>query len=304
MGEDILGRDAAYHSGPHARAALMSSPLESRPGPSTAVGGVTLAFTTVSATGTPAKWLGVLHGIYGRGRNWSGVAKRFVELRPEWGVVLIDLRNHGSSPDFAPPHTVDACAEDVRRTLTQFGAPVEALAGHSFGGKVAMRAAELLDTPHLWIMDSTPQARPPGGTAWEMLSLIEAVPATFASRTDLIDALRRAGVAEGVAGWMATNLVSVDGAYRWRLDFAVMRTLLADFFASDLWRVIEHPDAARRVHVVKAAASSILDDADCARIEQAALRHGQVQLHRIEGGHWVNTDNPSAVVELWRTYLP
>ncbi|MEL6317711.1 MAG: alpha/beta fold hydrolase, partial [Pseudomonadota bacterium] len=37
----------------------------------------------------------VAHGLFGSGRNWATLAKRFAETRR---VVSVDLRNHGDSP--------------------------------------------------------------------------------------------------------------------------------------------------------------------------------------------------------------
>src|SRR6201999_468457 len=56
---------------------------------------------------TPSRWLLVLHGIFGSGRNWGSIARRLVEARPEWGAVLVDLRLHGQSREgFGAPHTM------------------------------------------------------------------------------------------------------------------------------------------------------------------------------------------------------
>ena len=57
----------------------------------------------------------VLHGIYGAGRNWASIARRFVQRRNEWGIVLVDLRLHAGSQGFPPPHTLAACAADLAR---------------------------------------------------------------------------------------------------------------------------------------------------------------------------------------------
>ena len=35
----------------------------------------------------------------------------------------------------------------------------------------------------VWIIDSTPETKPPGGSAWDMLGIVKALPPTFASRT-------------------------------------------------------------------------------------------------------------------------
>ena len=52
------------------------------------------------------------------------------------------------------------------------------------------------------------------------------------------------------------------------------------------------------MHVVQATASDILDEAACGRVEAAGERTGRVFLHRVEGGHWLNAENPAALVTL------
>ena len=77
-----------------------------------------------------------------------------------------------------------------------------------------------------------------------------------------------------------------------------------DFFRIDLWPVVEDPPAGLDVHVVKAEESSSLDEAACGRVEAAAARTGRVHLHRVAGGHWVNADNPDALLALLERDLP
>lgn len=268
------------------------------------------------------RWALVLHGVYGRGRNWSSVAKQVAARRPEWAFRLVDLRLHGESPALAPPHTIAAAAGDVVRLAAArqaAGEQVRSLIGHSFGGKVALAAATDLDgLDQVWMIDSTPAAREPGGSAWEMLDIIRRAPARFASRAEGAAALEQAGLSPGVAAWMATNLQAEhDGeasqaapgapgarGYVWSLDLDALEAMLRDFFATDLWPVLESPPGRTVLHVVKAEESSTLDAAACARIETLARRHGRVRLHRVAGGHWVNSENPGAIVDLLATRLP
>ena len=49
---------------------------------------------------------------------------------------------------------------------------------------------------------------------------------------------------------------------------------------------------------MKAEASSVLDEPACRRVEGAGVRTGRVHLHRVQGGHWLNADNPEALIEL------
>lgn len=253
----------------------------------------------------PSSWMLFLPGIFGQGRNWNSVARRVVRQRPEWGAAMVDLRMHGGSLGFPPPHTIAAAAND----LTALAAPLEAtpavVVGHSFGGKVALEY--LRQHPdglrQVWVIDSTPEAREPGGSAWAMLRILRSLPDVFPSRDDLIAALERSGVATPIAHWMATNVVHRPDGYRWRFDLNAMEDLLRDFFATDLWKVVDEPPVGVQLHVVKASDSSILTAETLERIERASSG-GRVFLHEVDGGHWLNADNPDAVVELLARHLP
>lgn len=262
----------------------------------------------VTAEGaTPSRWIFVLHGIYGAGRNWASVLRRVVRERPEWGAVLIDLRQHGGSQGFAPPHTIDAAAADLHDLADHLGIEPDAVLGHSFGGKVALLyAREAADElRQVWVIDSTPEVREPDGSAWSMLNLLRSLPGPFASRDELIDALEGHGMNRGVAQWMATNLESVDDGYAWRFDFDAMEALLLSFFEADAWEVVEQPPGSLEVHLVKAEASSVLDGEALARVEAAAAAaDARTFLHRVAGGHWVNAENPDAIERLLVQMLP
>jgi pimeloyl-ACP methyl ester carboxylesterase len=274
----------------------------------------------VHADHTPDRWALVLHGIYGRGRNWAAVAKQTAARRPAWGFRLTDLRLHGDSPPGDPPHTFAAAADDVAALATTAAeGTVRAVIGHSFGGKVALALAGRIDTlDQIWVIDSTPAARTPGGSAWDMLGMVRGLPPRFASRAEAVAALEGRGLSPGVAAWMATNLRAEsdtgsprpsprergEGGYAWSLDFDALEALLRDFFATDLWQAVEAPPGQVVVHIVKAGESSTLDEEACARIEAAARSNGRVHLHRVSGGHWVNSENPSAIVDLLATHLP
>jgi esterase len=250
----------------------------------------------------PAQWIFVLHGIFGAGRNWASVLRRVVRARPEWGALLIDLREHGASHGFAPPHTVDAAAADLHALADALGVQPTAVLGHSFGGKVALvYAREAESLRQVWVIDSTPEVREPDGSAWSMLNLLRSLPSRFATRTDLVSALEAHGVATGVAQWMATNLEAHDGAFRWRFDFDAVEALLLSFFETDAWAVVETPRPGLEVHLVRAEQSNVLAGA---ALERVAAAGGPTQLHRVAGGHWVNAENPQAIEELLVQKLP
>ncbi|HEU0302580.1 MAG TPA: alpha/beta hydrolase [Longimicrobium sp.] len=260
----------------------------------------------VAKDAEPKLWLLMLHGIYGSGRNWGTIARRLAEARPEWGVLLVDLRNHGQSRGFAPPHTLAASAADVDRLVEHLDFHAAAVMGHSFGGKVALVYAQHhgQELRQVWVMDSTLAVREPEGSAWRIIEVVRALPTEFATRAEAVEAIKAAGYDEGLAQWLTINLEPAEGRYRWRIDWDVMEEMLRDYFRTDLWEVLVHPPAEVEIHVVKATQSSSLDEEAERRVEMAGTANGRVFLHGLEGGHWINTDNPEGVTELLRAHLP
>jgi pimeloyl-ACP methyl ester carboxylesterase len=265
-----------------------------------------LRHETVTAEGAASeRFIYFLHGIFGSGRNWASVARRLVQARPHLGVRLIELRQHGASQGFAAPHTIAAAAADLQALASELNEQPLAVLGHSFGGKVALMYAREhgSELAQLWMIDSTPDARAPGGSAWQMLELVRAAPREYASRDDLVALLVQHGIAAPVGQWMATNLERAGSVFRWRFDLDAIEQLMNDFFTVDLWDVIEEPPGRVQVHVVKAQESSVLTPQAIQRIQAAAARTQRVFFHEIAGGHWINADNPGALLDLLLRYL-
>lgn len=249
----------------------------------------------------------ITHGIYGAGGNWRSVARKIHERRPDWGIVLVDLRGHGRSEPGEPPHTLAACAEDLRALFDEIP-NLEAIAGHSFGGKVALatRAIAPSTLRQTWMLDSSPSARPgaeadPKNSVTRVLNLMTRLPKTWAKRDDFITAATEAGEALPLAQWLAMNVVADDGAFTLRLDLEAVRAMLHDYYKQDLWHVAFDPALPGDLHVVIAEQSSTLADEDRARLA-AAPPH--VHVHRIDAGHWLHIEAPANVVDLLSSGLP
>ncbi len=262
----------------------------------------TLAANRIGADAAPRS-LVMLHGIYGRGRNWQAIARAVVAARPEYGCWLVDLPHHGDSPAGAHGDTLSGLASDVIDWMREADVAPSAILGHSYGGKVALAIADKMRDHSLqvWIIDSTPEVKPPSGSAWGMLELVGRLPQRFASRDEATRAIVDGGYALGVAQWMATNLVRSDDGFVWKLDFDAMRRLLDDFFTTDLWSVVESPAAQHQLHFLKASESSAITDAAVTRIEAAA--GARVHLHHRRGGHWIHAESPQVVAELLIEHL-
>lgn len=251
---------------------------------------------------TAVRWLLLTHGIYGAGSNWRAIARKLVGRRPEWGVLLVDLRGHGRSEAGDPPHTIATAADDVRAVID--AERVVAIAGHSFGGKVVLAARALTDVAQTWMFDASPSARPQafteGNSVVRVLELLERVPRVWPKRDDFVAAVTAAGHALPLAQWLAMNLVPDGDRYVLRLDTAQLRALLASYWATDLWDALEDPTRGD-VHVVIAERATTIDDDARARLARAPAH---VHVHRLAADHWLHIEAPDAVVALLADHLP
>jgi hypothetical protein len=131
------------------------------------------------------------------------------------------------------------------------------------------------------------------------------LPRRWSRREDFVAAIVAAGQAQGVAQWLATNLVADGGdGLVLRLDLAVMRALLADYFARDLWASALDPVLPGEVVFVIADRSATLDAADRARLSGGGGRPGHVRVEHVASGHWLHVEAPDAVLDLLARLLP
>lgn len=249
-----------------------------------------------------ARHLVMLHGIYGRGRNWLTIARGVVSGRSEYMCWLVDLPHHGESGPGAHGDSVAGLAADVGGWLAAERLTPSAILGHSFGGKVALAIADAArgHSLQIWVIDSTPEVKEPSGSAWAMLEVVRRLPSQFKTREEAVTALVQSGYEPAVAQWMATNLSRGSDGFSWRIDLDAMKRLLGDFFTTDLWNVVEHPEP-HELHFLKASESSAISAAALRRLEAAGDR---VHVHHRAGGHWIHAESPDVVTALLVQWLP
>ena len=253
------------------------------------------------AIGTGTYRMLLTHGIYGAGSNWRAIARKVSQGRPDWTVVLVDLRNHGRSESGESPNTLRACAEDIR-SLTETLGGVHVLAGHSFGGKVMLQTRALVRVAQTWMFDSSPSPRPeePRSSVGDVLELMERLPKTWPTRDAFIAAVTAEGHAQGLAQWLGMNVVAEGDSFRLRLDLAAMRAMLQDYYTQDLWPIALDP-AFGDLELVIADQSDTLSAEDRQRLKSAPPH---IHTHHIDAGHWLHIDAPANVVELLVSKLP
>ncbi len=168
----------------------------------------------------------ILHGLFGSMDNWRSQAQRLSAKRP---VVILDLRNHASSPHFKGM-SYREMYEDVIKLAKYLNISKFDLLGHSMGGKVAMQMALAQDElkldliNRLIIVDIAPRPYP----LWHQTTLKAVLGApveTFESRQEIDDHLKLAIDDAVERAFMIKNLrrakAEIDGndkGFRWKSD--------------------------------------------------------------------------------------
>ena len=235
----------------------------------------------------------VLHGILGRGKNWRSLARRLARALPGWAVVLVDLRLHGDSRHVTGPHDLASAARDLAAVADALPFPVAAVAGHSFGGKVALTWAATRAAMPVILLDSSPAARPEQegkGAVGAVFRALDAAPGPFPDRGSFVNAIRGQGIDEPVARWLALNLVNDEAGHRFGVNRVGARARLHDYYRADLWDLVADQPAS---FSLVATRSDVPRSADVARL-RALLGE---RLRTVPAAHWLHVDAPDATLD-------
>jgi pimeloyl-ACP methyl ester carboxylesterase len=263
----------------------------------------TLHTTDVGGSGDspdPAHRIVFLHGLFGRGKNFTRIAKA---LAPQYRSLLVDLPNHGESAwtevvDYR--QMADSVAAALRGGFAADG-PV-AVVGHSLGGKVAMvlalRHPDLVS--RLVVVDIAPTQA--GGAEGEFAHLLDSLAAldlgTLTRRTDADEALRGPIPWDTTRQFLLQNLRSGGGGFHWEPNLELLRRSLDEIggFPESDGATYDGP-----VLWVAGGRSNYVRD------EYTPIMRGLFpRTHRVtirEAGHWVHSQEPEKFVEVVRGFL-
>lgn len=250
----------------------------------------------VVAGSAPERSMLFLHGILGRGQNWRSIAQRFVEKRPDYSAVLVDLRAHGESPADSLPDTLAQCAADLE--ALEHTIPVAAVLGHSFGGKVALAYAAA-HSCRTFVVDSTPSPRPDKRGSESVLAVLKALralPASFDDRRAFVRALNEEhSIPRPTAMWLAMNLRKDGERMVFGVDLDRIDALLADYFEQDLWSAVNTDTT-----FLLGGKSNVVPSVDVERARSA----GATVITFQDAAHWVHVDAPDALTSALVEHAP
>ena len=241
------------------------------------------------------------HGLFGQGRNWTGVGKA---LAATHRVVLLDMPHHGRSP-WSEDFDYVAMAEQVAAALT--GPSV--LVGHSMGGKAAMLVALLHPglVERLCVVDISPVDYPPAPDFADFLRAMRGVDLDVLQRRgEATEAMRELVPDDTVRGFLLQNLrrtaVGDDVSWSWRMNLDVLGDALEDLASWPADRLPEGASYDGPVLWVGGAESAYVRDDFVGAMTALFPRVRRVTIKR--AGHWVHSEQPAVFLETLRRFLP
>jgi pimeloyl-ACP methyl ester carboxylesterase len=241
----------------------------------------------------------ILHGLFGMGRNWAGIA---ASLADHHRVLSVDLRNHGDSP-WVEAMDYPLMAADVARLIETECDGQAAVIGHSMGGKTAMALA--CEHPErvsrLVVVDIAP-------TPYDHDFM---APITAMQQLDMFDLTRRSQAQTRLAtamgdmamgDFLSRNLMRTDGApgFQWQINIAAITSnlgTLQDFPAYTDDQAFPAPTL-----FISGVDSDYVQPQHQGEIDRL---FPQAEMCVIaDAGHWVHAEQPEQVSAVLKRFLP
>ncbi|CAI9297844.1 unnamed protein product [Lactuca saligna] len=237
----------------------------------------------------------LIHGLLGCRDDFVDFAKSLVSsLSTDWRMVVVDLRNHGSSVD----------REDV-------------VIGHSVGGKIALQYASSCahgdygDSAQLpkqvWALDCVPGKVENKSHYEEMEKVfhtLQTLRSPIQSQEWLVEHLMNLGFSKFLSEWISSSLKKSGEHMTFSFDIDGVIHMFESTRNSDYWLLLEEPPKGIEICVVRSESRVTWDPNVVKRLESLASREndesrGKVSVHVVpRSGHWIYKDEPERLLEV------
>lgn len=232
-----------------------------------------------------------IHGLFGSLSNLGVLARNFSEQRT---VIQIDVRNHGLS-GHSSDINYQLMAEDVLETLSSLNVHKFVVVGHSMGGKIAMKLADLAreQTEKLVVLDITPIQYHENHHAEIFQALFAVQQANVASRLEAAKIMRKYLHEEMVIQFLLKSF----NKGQWLFNVQALFDHYPDIMA---WEKVEKIN--RPALFLRGGDSFYISKPE----HFAAINEqfSQAKIEVIENtGHWLHGEKPDEVIKYMQAFV-
>lgn len=236
----------------------------------------------------------LIHGLFGSLDNLGLLAR---DLKNDHQVLSLDLRNHGLS-FHCDEHNYDLMAQDVNQLLEHLNLTSVIVIGHSMGGKVAMKLADIAapKISQLVVLDMSPVAYTQRRHDNVFAGLDAVLAQKPTSRSEVMSILAQHIEMEGVRQFLGKSLMSDQNVMTWRFNVAALKAHYAEILG---WNII----AKCRIPTlfIKGADSDYLTTQHQPMVQ---AQFSQAKAHVIANtGHWLHAEKPAEVLRAIRKFI-
>lgn len=236
----------------------------------------------------------LIHGLFGNLDNLGLLAR---DLKQDHQVLSIDLRNHGLSFQ-SSQHNYALMAQDVYQLLQHLNLNRYTVVGHSMGGKVAMKLAELAQdqVDKLLVLDMAPvkytQSRH-DNVFNGLKAVIERKPT---QRKQALEILAEHIELEGVRQFLSKSLYNTGEHLAWRFN---VESLWDNYWQILGWEPVE--TISTPTLFVKGGDSDYLTAEHQGEVQK---QFSSAKAHVIANtGHWLHAEKPAEVLRAIRKFI-
>ncbi|KAJ9548338.1 hypothetical protein OSB04_020881 [Centaurea solstitialis] len=267
----------------------------------------------------------LIHGLLGARDSLIDFTRSLassLSTSSDWRMVLVDLRNHGSSVDregLSPPHDIPNAARDVANLFKSLnGAWPDVVIGHSMGGKVALQYAlscaqgdygDSAKLPkQLWVLDANPGKIENTNTGFEELGkalhTLQTLPSSIPSQEWLVDHMVNLGFSKPLSEYISSRLKKSGEHKTFLFNIEGAKEMFKSIRNTDYWPLLEQPPKGTEIAIVRTESQLTWDPDVVERLESLMKREsdgssGKVSVHVVpRAGHWIHEDEPRKLLEM------
>lgn len=236
----------------------------------------------------------LIHGLFGNLDNLGLLAR---DLKNDHQVLSIDLRNHGQS-FHSDQHDYTLMADDVNQLLESLNIENAIVIGHSMGGKVAMKLADIAaeKIQKLIVMDISPVAYKERKHDAVIAGLELVLDKKPTSRSEVMKLLAEHIVEDGVRQFLGKSLTRENDHMIWRFNVPSLKNNYLNIIGWEPISLCEIPTL-----FIKGGNSDYLTTEHQPQI-QAQFK--QAKAHVIANtGHWLHAEKPVEVLRAIRKFI-